>query len=153
LIDLTPQVLTALFSAGGSLIGVLAGLAFGHYLAKRMKIHEWQLQLLREQIAERRRAYSDLLACAHTISLEATVNPKTSVTSMTAINASFASVELLADANVIKAAKDVVDSVLAHFGNPADLDRRRFVVSKQTYIEAVRDELREHENRVLEKMT
>ena len=152
--DVHPQILGAAVSALAALVGGFLGVWFSHSLTKRIKLREWQFQVLKDQLSEKRKAYAEFIACAHTIMLEATINKAAKVTLLSTLNSSFATVELMAAENVSSAARVLVSAVISHFGDAKikESTNMEFVNSKQAFLDAARSELVEHEQRAAREL-
>ncbi|WP_414530700.1 hypothetical protein [Nodularia chucula] len=96
----------------GILITLLGG--FISYLTnKSIKLKEWQLILIKEDLTIRQKIYSDFLSQANKLILFSTQEKASSVKELDSIINYFSQIEILATEEVIEQSKKVVSCVLA----------------------------------------
>jgi hypothetical protein len=146
--DFPPQ-LWAIISV---LSGVVGGGLVTHVSNRKIKLREWQLQLSREQIADKRKAYVEFLGHAQTVVLHTVTASEKDLDKMSALHASFAMVELSGSAEVKAAATNLLKSVVAHFATIQKGKEGEFVFCKAAFIDAARADLLQHEDRAAKEM-
>lgn len=133
-----PSELIAIIS---TLVGAVVAGVISYIAGRGMKTHEWKLALAREEIASRKSLYVAFLAESQRLLIQSTHTKISSVTELKDLDARFAEISLLSSAPVVEAAKLIVDSILSAHTAGRERDDTNFYARKQSFIDAVRQEL------------
>jgi hypothetical protein len=138
---MAPQVIAAIIGVSSALIGTLIG-GFISYLSNRnIKLEEWQLSLIKEEINSRNKLYSEFLGEANRLVLFSLEEKVSSTRQMDSLMSYFTQIELVATEKVIERAKSLADCVLTCNTQSANKEDQDFYNLKKYFIEAVKDEL------------
>jgi hypothetical protein len=133
-------------SAGAILIvAIISGLA-SYLVGRGMKDLEWRLGMQREKIEKRVQLYSAFLAEADRLMLLSINKEFQGAMGFEALTSRYASIELLAAAPVVDAARDVLDVALDSHSSGFNRQEDRYAL-KRKFVDAARAELADLETR------
>ena len=137
------KLIITLIGVSSALAGTLLG-GFISYLSNRsLKDREWQLLIIREEINDLKKLYSDYLAEASRLEVASVKNKVSDLREFNALGTLFSQIELLGSQSVIKAAKEIGDHVLHSHVKNVEKREKGFYDHKCNYVAAVKKEFLE----------
>ena len=132
---------TALIGVIAALCGTAVGGLITYFTNRDLKKTEWKLSVLREEINDRKRLYSDFLAEAYRLTLISFQTKYNDLKEFDILNRYYAQIELLAADKIVETAKAIIDNVIdGHSENNVNPEKLFFDV-KRNFIHEVKKEL------------
>ncbi|GAX34133.1 hypothetical protein [Nodularia sp. NIES-3585] len=138
---MSPQVNAAIIAFFAGILITLLGGFISYLTNKSIKLKEWQLILIKEDITIRQKIYSDFLGQANKLLLFSIEEKASSVKELDSIINYFSQIEILATQEVIEQAKKLANYVLDANTQSSNKQNQDFNNIKKHFIEAVKDEL------------
>lgn len=140
---MSPQVIAAMIGVSSVLLGTFAG-GFVSYLSnKSLKLREWQLSLIKEEVSIRKKIYSDFLGEANRLILYSLEEKFSSTRNLDVLAGCFSQIELVSTEQVIEQAKNIVSYIVACNTESMPKPNQDFYQLKEYFIESVKNELAE----------
>ncbi|PKN19494.1 MAG: hypothetical protein CVU71_08300 [Deltaproteobacteria bacterium HGW-Deltaproteobacteria-6] len=138
---MTSQIVIALIGVFAALIGAAIGGLITYFTNRDLKKKEWMLSVIREEINDRKRLYSEFLAEAYRITILSLQTKCGDLREFDILHRYFAQIELLASDDIVNAARTIVDLVIDRHSKECEKHDISFVDLKKTFINLVKEEL------------
>lgn len=140
---MSPQVIAAMIGVSSVLLGTFTG-GFISYLSNRnLKLKEWRLSLIKEEVSVRRKIYSDFLSEANRLILYSLEGKFNSARNLDMLTNYFSQIELVSTAQVIEQARNLVSCIVISNTESIIKSNQDFYRLKEYFIESVKNELAE----------
>ncbi len=137
------KLLVAVIGVSSALAGTLLGGLISYFSNKNLKDREWKLSIIREEINELKKLYSDYLSEATRLEVASLKNKVNDLREFNVLGTILSQIELLGSQNVIKAARELGDHVLHSHVENIEKREKGFFDHKCNYVAAVKKELLE----------
>lgn len=135
------QIIAAIIGVFSVILGTIIGGFISFFTNKNIKIKEWRLSLIKEDLNSRKKLYSDFLGEANRLILFSLEEKASSVRGLDSLINYFSQIELVATEEVIEQAKKLADCVIACNTQSTTQQDQHFYHLKKYFIEAVKHEL------------
>jgi hypothetical protein len=140
------DITVALIGIGSALLGTTVGAIATYYSNKAVKTLEWKHSIKREEIHEKKKLYSSLLAESSRLVLRAIEEKSDQVSEFENITNYIAQIQLISNDAVFNAAVSIADYVVsAHYKNEKER-KENFSQLRKSFAKAVREERNEAVN-------
>lgn len=129
------------FAIVGTLSGAIVVGVINYFSNRSVKNHEWRLALARDQISMRQKLYSELLAEAQRLVIQAREEKASSLADLNLVNVKFAEICLVASEEVIEEARKLKDYAITSYGVPPAKEAANFFTLKEAFIAAARKDM------------
>jgi hypothetical protein len=144
---MTPDISIALIGVASALFGTTAGGLISYYANKEIRRTEWRSSIIREEINEKKKIYSDYLSEATRLAWIGVENKSDTVREFHPLSNLAARIELVGSEKVVEASKMIMDHVLSlHTENKKTMERTFFEV-KTVFINEVKQEIYRLQNK------
>ncbi len=137
---------TALIGVVSALLGTALGGLLTYFTNRDLKLKEWHLSVLRDEMNDRKKLYSELLSEATRLTLISAQTKIGDIKEFQHMGDLVAKTELVASAEVIREAKTIMDHMLSLHAKQQKSQESSFFELKTRFIAAVKDELEEMKN-------
>ena len=111
---MSPAILNIIAALSGTAVGSLAPVVSNYVLQKSIT----QRDLLNRQLGQRETLYSDFIQEASRLYADAMIHDLDKLNDLVGLFALVSRIRLLASSHVIKAAEDLVNLIVLHYGEP-----------------------------------
>jgi hypothetical protein len=136
-----PQIIAAIIGVSSVILGTFIGGFIAYLSNKNIKLKEWQLSLIKEEINGCKKLYSDFLGEVNRIVLFALEEKASSVRKLDLLINYYSQIELVATDKVIERAKALVNYALDCNSQSTNKRDQNFDHLKKNFIEAVKNDL------------
>ena len=143
---MSPQIITALIGVFAALFGTAIGGLITYFTNKDLKRKEWQFSVLREEINDRKRLYSEFLAEAYRLTLISMQTKYDDPKEFDILNRYLAQIELLATGKIVEEAKAIVDHVVVRHSESSEKQIRSFFDVKTSFVNEAKEDLHNLKN-------
>lgn len=137
------KLLIAVIGVSSALAGTLLGGLVSYLSNKNLKDREWRLSIIREEINELKKLYSDYLAEATRLEVVSLKHKINDLREFNVLGTILSQIELLGSQKVITAARELGDHVLYSHAENVKKREKGFFDHKSNYVAAVKKELLE----------
>lgn len=143
---MSSQIITAIIGVFAALCGTTIGGLITYFTHRDLKRKEWVFSVLREEINDRKKLYSDFLAEAYRLTLISIQTKHDNLKEFEILNRYLAQIELLSTGKIIDEAKAIVDHVIVCHSMNSGKQSRSFFDVKTSFINEAKEDIHKLKN-------
>lgn len=143
---MSTEINIALIGIASVLLGTTAGGLISYFTNKEIKRKEWSSSILREEINEKKKLYSEFLTEATRLTWTSIETKSGDLKEFQLLGNLTAQIELLSSERVVEASKAIMDHVLSLHVSHQEEPGRTFFEVKTAFIHEVKQEIHSLQN-------